>query len=126
VKVYWLPWKDKLIASAKRSEFESDCDYFMTAKLEGCRFVLTKELVLHIASNVRNALPGSLGSITRTMAEAKLTKEARSRRLSISMADVAEGYYGIIRMVVRKKVVGMRSFLATRAAIYGRTKRYSG
>lgn len=93
VKVYWLPWKDREVAVADRKDFEPDCQFFMTAKLEGCRFVLTKDQVLHVAANVSGAKSTIQGSRLRTEAERKVTGGANSRRLSISVELKREGHY---------------------------------
>lgn len=97
VIVYWLPWETMKVTSAERKNFEtSDCQFFMTAKLEGCRFVLTKDLVLHVANNASGALDGEFGSKTRTEAEIAVTGGKSSRRLSISNKSISNemGWYG--------------------------------
>ena len=94
VKVYWLPWIRFKVTEANRTDFEGDCEFFMTPKLEGCRFVLTQQKVLHIASDVHNASPTSQGSWRRTEAEEKITgKDTPSRRLSINTAFERIGHY---------------------------------
>jgi hypothetical protein len=95
VKVFWLPWKDKEITSADRKDFEkSDCQFFMTARLEGCRFVLTKDKVLHVAANVLGAEEGSAGSARRDLAQFQAVGDVPSRRLSISTSNINEEWSG--------------------------------
>lgn len=70
--VYWLPWKDTMATSAKRSAYESsDCNFFMTTALTGCRFTLTPTLVVHVA---HSAYAGT-GTATqgRSLVEEKIT-----------------------------------------------------
>ena len=95
VPVYWLPWKDKATTSVDRKDFEgSKCEFFMTPRLEGCRFVLTKDKILHVASNAGGAAEGSGGSATRDIAQSKETGGAPSRRLSISTSDINDEWAG--------------------------------
>lgn len=69
--VYWLPWMNHAATSAKRSLFETDCDFFMTSGMSGCRFSLTPTMVLHVANSPfkeSNRTPGE-----RTMIEEGIT-----------------------------------------------------
>ena len=86
VKIYWLPYKKGSVTSALRSDYENDqtCQYFMTPRLEGCRFVLTPDKVLHVASDASGAAAGPLGSEKRTAATTAVIGAQSSRRLSIS------------------------------------------
>jgi hypothetical protein len=87
-----MPWKSGHTVYAERRWFEdSKCDYFLTAQLSGCRFVVTGQHVLHIASDVNNADSGRSGSATRDAAEKVVTGGAWSRRLSINGSDL-HGY----------------------------------
>jgi len=95
VKVYWLPWRDGETTLADRVDFEnSDCSFFMTPRLEGCRFVLTEHQVLHVASNANHAAEGSAGSRTRDYATEQVIGDARSRRLSISTTNINDDWAG--------------------------------
>jgi hypothetical protein len=94
VKVYWLPWKDKNTTVANRVDFENDCAFFMTPRLEGCRFVLTATQVLHVASNALGAVEGAAGSAARDKAEAAATGGAAARRLSISTTNINDAWGG--------------------------------
>jgi hypothetical protein len=96
VRSYWLPWKDNRTTSAARAVFEDDpdCNYFMTPRLEGCRFVLTADKVLHVAANALNAIEGAAGSATRDKAERAVIGDARSRRLSISSTNINDEWSG--------------------------------
>ncbi len=95
VKVFWLPWVDKRVTHADRKDFETtDCQFFLTARLEGCRFALTAEKVLHVASNAGGALEGALGSATRDRAQEVVGGKVPSRRLSISSSNVNTDWEG--------------------------------
>jgi len=88
VPVYWVPWKNGTTVYARRSWYENSiCEYFMTTRLSGCRFVLTANEVLHIASNAGGALDGFLGSKTRHEVQRSLIGNVRSRRVSIGRED---------------------------------------
>src|SRR6478609_10557654 len=53
--VFYLAYENYKTAAANRADFEgtnSKCEFFLTYPLTGCRFVLTKTQVLHIANNV--------------------------------------------------------------------------
>jgi len=52
--VFWLPWLHGNVALAKRSDYEavgSQIDYFFTAGLDGCTFLLTETAVMHVAAD---------------------------------------------------------------------------
>lgn len=79
VPVYFLPWKQDNIVFALREWYEhSLCDFFITSKLTGCRFVLTHNEVLHIASQINGAKPHE--SHKRSAAEAAFLDPAKPRR----------------------------------------------
>lgn len=97
VKIYWLPYKKGATTSILRSAYEGEesCRYFMTPRLEGCRFVLTEDKVLHVASDASGAADGSRGSATRDRAVIAVADGKRTRSLSISsntMSDEWTGY----------------------------------
>ena len=89
VPVYWMPWKSGETVYAERKWFErSKCAYFLTAQLTGCRFVVTHDYVLHIASNVNFAPAGPLGSSVRDVAELTVTGGQRGRRFSFNGGEL--------------------------------------
>jgi hypothetical protein len=52
--VLWLPWLHGNVAVANRSDYEragSKIDYFFTAGLDGCTFLLTETAVMHVAAD---------------------------------------------------------------------------
>jgi hypothetical protein len=90
--VYYLAYESYKTVVANRADFEggnSKCEFFLTYPLTGCRFVLTKTQVLHIANNVNQGAmsqvePTALhGSSRRTIAENQvLGNKVERRRLS--------------------------------------------
>jgi hypothetical protein len=52
--IFWLPWLHGRVAAAPRSDYEpkgSGMDYFFTAGLDGCTFLLTATSVMHVAAD---------------------------------------------------------------------------
>jgi hypothetical protein len=96
--VYFLPYGRELVTVATRADYEAGAgkaDFFMTYPLTGCRFVLTKTQVLHIANNVTSGLPAKVDELPvdaskrRTAAELKVTGKGNlGRRLSVTGLSV--------------------------------------
>ncbi|UZE84766.1 hypothetical protein [Pseudomonas viciae] len=85
VPVYWLPWKKGTTVYAQRDWYEhSICQYFMTTKLTGCQFVITKKLVLHIASDANGAFDFDSGSGTRKAVREGIIGNAPFRKMSVT------------------------------------------
>lgn len=112
VSIYWMPWLRGETVYAQRSWYENSvCEYFLTSQLSGCRFVLTKHQVLHIASTAKGAPSGSMGSHLRTQAENEVTGGTRSRRFSINGGDEGYKHYALAFGIKRE---GIWSYKALR------------
>ncbi|MGP0172717.1 hypothetical protein ACSVIJ_12620 [Pseudomonas sp. NCHU5208] len=85
VPAYWLPWKKGTTVYAQRHWFEkSKCQFFLTTKLTGCQFVITDNLVLHIASDANGAFDFDSGSGTRAAARTQIIGSAPHRKMSVT------------------------------------------
>ncbi|MBB5190663.1 hypothetical protein HNQ50_001385 [Silvimonas terrae] len=103
-RVYFVPWKKYETVHADRNWFEnSNCNYFMTTPLSGCRFVLTHNQVLHVAADASYSPEPPYGTGDRTKAEHAVTGGAPSRRLSQTSSS------GGFRYKKTSVVFGMRT-----------------
>jgi hypothetical protein len=87
-QVYWLPWKNRSVEKVLNSKLDSsNCRYFLTSMLTGCRFVATDTLVAHVSNEQGTAQEPTTNQAGRDHAESGILMEplaTHRRKLSIS------------------------------------------